>query len=423
MIAELESMVQEQRPERILMIRLERLGRGDGLEAMNAFLQIRKLNITVHTRLDGDVGCDKASELSMPVLRFFIGGMENEVRRDKLLALYERRRESRKEDPTVALSSRPPYGLAYSNGHLIPQSPEDGAVRLAYELKSQGYGTHLIGKRLTLVAPPLVRKDGSQHPQKWTADRVRKLIIKETYRGTIVDDELWHRAQRPAREVTRRTTRLEYALGGALRCECGTALIGQKGSGKRSCTFVYYRCSNMAAHDGRMKFYRSDYLETQFIAILQRLSADDALIEAYLASKRTQENEETLGARLATMRGDRDRFEARRRTLFEAYEEGALQRSDLQWRLDDLGKSQFELQERIERIEHELVAMRSSRAHFADVKALVTAASENWPKAAIDDRRALAKAISKTFGGLVVSLSGELTLALVGRDAALKARY
>ena len=60
-----------------------------------------------------------------------------------------------------------------------------------YDLESQGYRTHLIGKRLTLVAPPLVRKDGSQHPQKWTADRVRKLILKETYRGTIVDDELF----------------------------------------------------------------------------------------------------------------------------------------------------------------------------------------------------------------------------------------
>ena len=130
-----------------------------------------------------------------------------------------------------------------------------------------------------------------------------------------------------------------------------------------------------------MKFYRSDYLETQFIAILKRLAADDALIASYLESRRTQKNEETLSARLTTMRGECDRFETRRRALFAAYEDGALQRSDLRWRLDDLGKSQTELEGRIERLGREVAASHSSRAHFADVKTLVATASRNWPKA------------------------------------------
>jgi hypothetical protein len=283
MLADLEKLPPEQRPHRILMIRLERLGRGDGLEAMNAFLQLRRLGVVVHTRLDGDVETNRASELLMPVLRFFIGGMENEVRRDKLVALYQRRREARKNDPSIAISSKAAYGLRYDNGHLLPQEPEAGAVRLAYELKSQGYGCHVIGKRLTVVAPPKVLRNGDVQPQKWTADRVRRLIISDSYKGTIVDDDLWYRAQPRVREINRPTVRREYALAGALRCECGTALVGTKGTGKKSSTFLYYRCSNYLAHGGHMKHYRSDLLEEQFVAILERLCADDALLDEYTA--------------------------------------------------------------------------------------------------------------------------------------------
>ena len=410
MIADFEALPPDQRPLRLLMIRFERFGRGDGLEAMDAFLQIRKLNIIVHTRLDGDVGAHRASELLMPVLRFFIGGMENEVRRDKLVSMYERRREARKDDPSIAISPKPAYGLTYENGHLLPQEPEAGAVRLAYALKSQGYGTYTIGKRLSIVAPPMVLKNGEHRPQKWTADRVRKLIIKESYRGTIVDDDLWYRAQRPAREVNRPTRRLEHPLSGALRCECGTALVGQKGSGKRSCTYQYYRCPNYLAHDGKMKHHRSDLLEAQFVAILQRLTVDDALIESFLTAQRLDGDADALGARLTRLRSERDRFDERRRALFSAYEEGALDRSDLQWRLDDLGRSQTELEERISHIERDLATMRSARSNLADIKALLAQASENWPKAAIDDRRALAKAIARALGGFFVTMDSKLNI-------------
>ena len=227
MIADLEALRPEQRPGRVLMIRLERLGRGDGLEAMEAFLRIRRLGIVVHTRLDGDVGYDKASELLMPMLRFFIGGMENEVRRDKLNAYYDRKRAAHAIDPTIAIANKLPYGLALKDGHFVPQAPEDAAVRLAYELKIQGYGNHRIGKRLAQVAPPMILRNGKEQPQSWTSDRVARLINKECYRGIIVVTP--RRGCAPSetyREVSRPTRILEYPLGGALRCECGYALAG-----------------------------------------------------------------------------------------------------------------------------------------------------------------------------------------------------
>jgi len=419
MIEELEALPATQRPERLLMIRLERLGRGNGLEAMEAFLRIRRLGITVHTRLDGDVGYDRASELLMPVLRFFIGGMENEVRRDKLNAMYERRRAAQRDDPSIAISSKLPYGLAYAHGHMVPKPPEDAIVKLAYDLKSQGYGAHVIAKRLVPVAPPMTLKDGTPCPQRWTADRVRRLLIKPCYRGIIVDEATWHRAQQPIREVRRPTLRYEYPLGGALRCWCGYALIGNKGSGKKSSTFRYYQCTNSAIHGG-YKHYRSNVLEEQFVALLERLRASDELLEQLLRAGAAKDTPSaSVVPRLTSAKAELGRIEARRRAVFVAYEDGDLPQHDLRWRLNDLDATQGELEAQIRHLTALLSRAKANERTIAGARRLVERASTLWQDAAIDDKRALAKAVATAFGGLVVSADSEL---IVGQPETVAVR-
>jgi Resolvase, N terminal domain/Recombinase zinc beta ribbon domain len=408
MLEDLTAMPPEQRPARLLMIRLERLGRGNGLEAIEVFLRLRRLGVVVHTRLDGDVSYDRASELLMPVLRFFIGGMENEVRRDKLNATYARKRKARESDPSVAVSNRVPYGLCIRDGHLCAQSPEDGAVRLAYELKVQGYGTHTIGRKLANVAPPRISPNGDVQPQIWNADRVRKLIINVSYKGTIVDEDIWIRAQRPAREVNRPARRYEYALGGALRCECGRALVGVKGSGKPSSPFLYYQCKNYERH-GRLKHYRSDVLEQQFLAILGRLTVDDALLERYVGSQSVEQAEAAEG-QLAAIEAELRTMDARRRLIHRAFEDGVLAQRDLQWRLDDLHQEQSNLERRRDALNGELKTLQALRTSRRDIKKLVKDAGAHWIEAQTEDRRALAKAIGRAFGGLIVGGHSQLRL-------------
>ncbi len=412
MIDELEALQASERPARLLMIRLERLGRGNGLEAMEAFLRIRRLGIVVHTRIDGDVEYSRASELLMPVLRFFIGGMENEVRRDKLNSMYERRRIAQKDDPTLAISTKMPYGLRLENGHFAPKPPEDAAVQLAFELKTQGYGPHKIAKQLALIAPPMTLKDGSAHPQHWTTDRVRRLLLKTCYRGTIVDAAIWTRAQRRLREFQRPTMRYEYPLGGALRCECGYALFGQRGP-RGSSTFNYYVCRNVVAHSGRYKHYRGDRLEEQFLSLLARLSVEDDLLRRFLKAQHVDVNLDASRAECASAKGELARIDERRRRIFSAFEKGSLAQADLQWRLDDLRDIQTTLERRILAIERDITHVQSSRRSIADAQALVTSAKGHWENAGVDDRRALAKAIGNAFGGLVVTSDGAL---VVGRS-------
>jgi hypothetical protein len=422
-IEALRALPAADRPARLLTIRLDRLGRGVGAEAIEAFTTLRSLGVVVHTRLDGDVSYNRASDLLMPMVRLMIGGMENEVRRDKAVAKYQDRRVRQRDDPTIAISTKMPYGLRLENGHYAPKPPEDAAVRLAYELKVQGYGCLLIAKRLAVVAPPMTLKDGSEHPQRWTPDRVSRLIKKTSYRGIIVDDETWTRAQRPAREVTRPTMRFEYPLGGALRCECGYALVGVHGPHKSS-DFVYYQCRNKELH-GRLKHYRGDRLDAQFSEILERLRADDGLIERFLEAG-SASDDKAMGSLLTVTRTELSRIDDRRRAIYVAFEDGLLARTDLQWRLDDLERQHDELRERGSQLEAELRARNARKRTADDVRALVVRARELWLEAKIDDRRALAKAVGNAFGGLVVGLDGTLRIgpptSIPVRSPKLKAR-
>ena len=354
MLQQLEATDAEHRPARLLMIRLERLGRGDGTEAMVTFLRLRQLNVVIHTRMEGDVTYGRASELLMPMVRLLVGGMENEVRQDKLRAMYGRLRTEREEDPSIAISMNPPYGLAYVNGHLNPKPPEDAAVRLAYELKGQGYGSHLIGKRLTIVAPPLTLKNGEQRPQHWTPDRVARMIAKRTYRATLVDVETWERAQLPARVVTRPTMRQEYPLGGALRCVCGRALVGATGMPRRGVIVRFYQCRDLRNHGGRSRSHQAACVEKQFGAMLQQLTADDELLQNYAkTTTKNQQDADALGRRLTDLRGQISRIDERRRSVFEALEDDTLQPGELRWRLNDLVRTEEELCNQIRAVERE----------------------------------------------------------------------
>jgi DNA invertase Pin-like site-specific DNA recombinase len=54
LLAKLRETRPGERPNRVLMTRLDRLGRGLGIEALAAIAEIVRLGVTIHTRQDGD---------------------------------------------------------------------------------------------------------------------------------------------------------------------------------------------------------------------------------------------------------------------------------------------------------------------------------------------------------------------------------
>jgi len=415
MIHELERMTTGERPARVLMIRVDRLGRGNGLEAVEAFTLLHKLGVTIHTREDGDIRHAKAAELIPPILRIFVGGFENDNRRDKLLSHYERRRAANAENPLVATTMRPPYGLAYDKGMFVPKSPEDEAVRLAYELRGQCLGFYAIAKKLAVVAPPMTLKTGAIRPQHWDAERVSRLIKNKNYRGTLIDGAIWDRAQLPARQVSRPTRRMSYALSAALTCECGRALVGGTGSRVNGQRSRYYQCRNMAAHQGRYRCYQADHLEQQFGAILVRLRADGSLIRHYIAAGDTQNEVKALEARIASHRRELDGLDERRRSVHASLEEKVLSAGEARWRFKDLSELEERLRAELREMTEETRIARTARATIESIRQLINSAKDIWENAAIDDQKALAKAFAGAFGGLTVRVDGILHLGPIAR--------
>ena len=156
LISALETTPRTQRPKRICMIRLDRTGRGLGLDAIAALAEIHKLGVTIHTRQDGDVSLTRVTDVFMPVLRVLTAATENEARRDKALASYSKRREAGKHIGSLA-----PYGVKIINGEPKPIEPQASVVRRAFELREQGHGYRTIVRELHATSPPKVRRDGT----------------------------------------------------------------------------------------------------------------------------------------------------------------------------------------------------------------------------------------------------------------------
>ena len=81
LLTALRASKKAQRPERVLMIRLDRAGRGLAIEPLAALAEIYRLGVMVHTREDGDVNIARASDAIKPILRVLTGALENEAMR------------------------------------------------------------------------------------------------------------------------------------------------------------------------------------------------------------------------------------------------------------------------------------------------------------------------------------------------------
>jgi len=333
LVDRLEKTPALERPERVLMIRLDRLGRGLGLEALAALAQITQLGVTIHTRQDGDYKIARASDSLLPLMRIVTGGIENEARRDKALDTYKRRRLSGR-----SVSNKRPYGIAVADGFDIPAEPEAGAVRLAFELAANGFGYSAIGTRLRAIAPPKRYANGRTHETEWTNDRVRKLLRQSAYRGVVIDVQRWDRVKRlldNAPDVRERVN--PWPLSGALHCSCGRMLIGStRGSPPRR----VYRCTAIGLHKGHRTFSAS-LLEVQFHALLNSLTITPKTVSTYVkqSSQLLELDRETLQARRFKAQKSINDANLERDRVWKLNADGLLYDSHLASRLSDIDKT------------------------------------------------------------------------------------
>lgn len=404
LLARLESTPKAARPIRILMIRLDRLGRGLGLEALAALAEIVRLGVVIHTRQDNDITILRASDSILPLMRLVTGGIENEARRDKANDTYRRRRLAGR-----VVSNKRPYGLRVEDGHDVPFEPEAMAVRLAFELATNGFGYSSIASRLRNVAPPKTYANGRSHVTEWTNDRVRKLLRNAAYHGTIISDTVWRRARAlQAAPRNRTVSKHPWPLSGCLRCECGRMLIGSlRGSPAKR----VYRCSAFGVHK-KHRTYTATKLENSFIDLLGNLAAKPDLVRKYSSklAEVTHRGAVDLSMQKGAAEAEITKANVERDRSWRLNADGLLPDVHLRQRLDDIEARRLAAEATIRAISMEQRQAEAVNVSTDIAIGLIQSAATLWKEADIGQQQAAAQSLSRALGGFCVLNDGLLVI-------------
>lgn len=273
LLDELRSTPKSERPKYVLMVRLDRLGRGTGIESVAALAEIRRLGTQIYTREDGIVRIERASDAILPMIRSVVAALENETRADRVRAGKARRRSAGLHN------GNPPYGCTLIDGRAVAYEPEAALAREIFELRAGGWGYDRLARHAAAHAIPKLLRNGQTRQLSWGRSTVQRLLWCRTLRGTAVPDDLWDAANAVANPdfKTRRQTSWPYPLAGALRCTCGMMLSGQC-SGRERFRERYYVCRRIALH-GYYPHWRATSAEAAFEVVLGRLIADPTLLD------------------------------------------------------------------------------------------------------------------------------------------------
>jgi len=277
LIDELERTPKAGRPKRVLMIRIDRVGRL-ALDCIAAVARLRKLGVLLHTRQDGDVKLETAMDSARPIFELIAAEMENAARSDKWKAVHARRRAEGKHLGTI------PYGVILVDSKAVPYEPEAQIVRQIFTLAEQHWGYTRLARWAREHAPPKRTHDGTDKPVHWTASTIRSVLVSKTLRGLVVSEDQWQRTK-AARQTSfraRAAKRWDWPLQGAVRCTCGKLLSGHCG-GTGEYRIRYYMCRHHTLEPGATSHpaHRADRLEAEFVQLLLALRADPTLIDPF----------------------------------------------------------------------------------------------------------------------------------------------
>ncbi|HEY5426733.1 MAG TPA: recombinase family protein, partial [Candidatus Tumulicola sp.] len=336
---------------------------------------------------------------------------ENEARRDKALATYSKRRQAGKHVGSLA-----PYGVKLVNGDPKPLEPQASVVRRAYELREQGHGYRTIVRELHATSPPKVRRDGTARALAWNPSSVRYMIHCKTYRGLVVDPDLWDRANSISNRgfVIKESTRYPWPLGGAVRCECGRRLTGNPSKSnwksQKTYSYRYYVCPDVKAHNGKIIRHRAETLESQVPPILARLRAAPMAEEQY--ARETSKARRELEARLRAAEQQIATLTRRKNHAWDSAAEGGISSDDLRERLKAVDVEMDSAHRSIQRDKARLEALLGGERAEEHLQDVLSDLAKLWPTAAPSEQRATANALSHIVGGLIAKMDGTLKVFL-----------
>lgn len=399
LLAEVERLPTNARPQWVLMLRIDRVGRGSIVESQVVVHRLKQLGVRIWTRFpEGEVKNESAMEELMVAFSAATARMDNDIKREKSVNAHARIKREGKH------YGHAPYGTVLVERRPVAYEPEAVIVRTIFQHRLEGWGVHRLAKWAARNAPDKRKADGSFRKMRWATGTIEGILACANHRGVVVDEETYDAVQAMKTTVRRREAVYPWPLRGAVRCTCGYLLTGHLGGSGKS-RRRYYLCKNVAVHDS-YPLHRADALEAQFAALLSEIVAHPETISAH---KEDPADDAALRQRKRMLEKDRSVLLKRKATIWDLAEAGNISPADLKERLDGIGAEVESIEKTLEELGLEIAAMeRNARAVVAVIDALevISAAWAN-PAADIEDRQAMAAEIGGICNGLWVAPPGK----------------
>lgn len=399
LLADLRALTPEARPQWLLMVRADRLGRGSIVESQIVLRDLLALGVAVFTRDQGEVKLDTAMAELISAATLAVAAHENEVRADRQLAVYRRKRAAGER-----VGNRLPYGLVRTENGGVTADPERASiVEAAFKLRLEGKGYVAIGRRVAPIAPPHVYANGSEYPVNWVPSRVKDLLQNRSYVGMIIDEGTFARAQRVADLITAPDRNLDqrrrhpWPLASSMRCFCGHMLIGTI-SGNARRRHRYYGCRVLANHDGHSRLLPAKAIEDQFVALLAKLRASPQLVERYRRRASSPMSPRILERSLQELKRKLADIARRRDAAWELHVSGKVRSDDVQERLDDLAQQRDEIQGQLATLQEQIAIAKEAEKGQQDAEALISRAVTIFKRANVAEQNQIARAVSVELG-------------------------
>jgi DNA invertase Pin-like site-specific DNA recombinase len=388
------------RPDWILTIRSDRIGRGDPLESLTWIKDITDLGVRIWTRYpDEEVEIASLGGFLKSSMFAALARSENEVKREKMVAKFEQRR--RDGIPTNNLM---PYGLRFVKNSQ-PRIMEDQAetVREIFKMRADGYGVEAIALHIGPIAAPARYADGTDRvkPSKWNRTKVQEILDRDIYCPIIVDEVTFARARKVGIDKSQPypTKKYFYALSGMIRCFCGDGMVGIPTG-----TYRTYRCRNKLFHSKRICI-GAEKLESQFVALLHELAANEDLTANF---KERANTEFDFAPKLKEASAELESINKKQKRLVDLYAGGEIEKSYLQASLDGFAEDKGRLERLISDLRMRIVLEQHSAVYKADVQALLERSAATYIDASPDDQRMMVKHVHGHVDGLYVDAERNL---------------
>lgn len=389
LLRDLRALPRTSRPTRVLLVRIDRLGRGDGLEIIAALSEIKTLGVQLHTRDDGDVRLERASDALMPAIKSILAGIENEVRADRTRAGLARRK-------SLGLHhGNAPYGAVLVDGKPQAYEPEAILVRELFALRAQGWGYDRLARFAAERALPKLLLEGKTRQLRWGRSTIQRLLWCSTLRDVVVDAEIFDRVQATKNPDFKslRQQSWPFPLAHAVRCTCGTLLSGQC-SGRAGYRTRYYVCRGIASH-GYYPHHNAETLEAQFQQQLKRIRGR----EGETFAPRIVSTLDSLQARQTKIKAELAGLDRRRQRAWEIGEAGGVPAAEVRLRLEQISADRDRLESELARLETEIRQAAAARAQEHAVEGILRDLERSWASAPLDCQQEAALALGEIVGG------------------------